>query len=99
MTYLSTTGQTPGPPASAPGPSLRMTPGRWITLMIGVPIALANLGGIDSLLAMVQMPKGIPVATFAIGKPGAGNVFFRPASSRTGLTGVATAGASGRRCA
>lgn len=34
--------------------------------VIGVPIALANLGGLDSLLSMVQMPKGIPVATVAI---------------------------------
>ena len=34
--------------------------------MIGVPVALANLGGLDSLLAMVQMPKGIPVATVAV---------------------------------
>jgi 5-(carboxyamino)imidazole ribonucleotide mutase len=34
--------------------------------VIGVPVALVNLGGLDSLLAMVQMPKGIPVATVAI---------------------------------
>ena len=34
--------------------------------MIGVPVALANLGGLDSLLAMVQMPMGIPVATVAV---------------------------------
>ncbi len=34
--------------------------------VIGVPIALANLDGLDSLLAMVQMPKGIPVATVAV---------------------------------
>jgi 5-(carboxyamino)imidazole ribonucleotide mutase len=34
--------------------------------VIGVPIALVNLGGLDSLLAMVQMPRGIPVATVAI---------------------------------
>jgi 5-(carboxyamino)imidazole ribonucleotide mutase len=34
--------------------------------VIGVPVALANLGGLDSLLAMVQMPKGIPVATVAV---------------------------------
>jgi 5-(carboxyamino)imidazole ribonucleotide mutase len=34
--------------------------------VIGVPVALANLGGMDSLLAMVQMPKGIPVATVAV---------------------------------
>ena len=34
--------------------------------VIGVPVALANLSGLDSLLAMVQMPKGIPVATVAV---------------------------------
>ena len=34
--------------------------------VIGVPVALPNLQGLDSLLAMVQMPKGIPVATVAI---------------------------------
>ena len=34
--------------------------------VIGVPVALVNLQGLDSLLAMVQMPKGIPVATVAI---------------------------------
>lgn len=34
--------------------------------VIGVPIALSNLGGLDSLLAMAQMPKGVPVATVAI---------------------------------
>ena len=34
--------------------------------VIGVPIALANLGGLDSLLSMVQMPKGVPVATVAV---------------------------------
>jgi 5-(carboxyamino)imidazole ribonucleotide mutase len=41
--------------------------------VLGVPIAATSLNGLDSLLAMVQMPKGIPVATLAIGKPGAGN--------------------------
>ena len=34
--------------------------------VIGVPIAVGELGGIDSLLAMVQMPKGVPVATVAV---------------------------------
>jgi 5-(carboxyamino)imidazole ribonucleotide mutase len=34
--------------------------------VIGVPIALANLGGLDSLLSMVQMPRGVPVATVAV---------------------------------
>jgi 5-(carboxyamino)imidazole ribonucleotide mutase len=41
--------------------------------VIAVPIAATTLGGLDSLLAMVQMPAGIPVATVAIGKPGATN--------------------------
>jgi len=35
--------------------------------VIGVPIATSNLGGLDSLYSIVQMPKGIPVATVAIG--------------------------------
>ncbi len=41
--------------------------------VLAVPIAATPLNGLDSLLAMVQMPKGIPVATLAIGKPGAAN--------------------------
>ena len=41
--------------------------------VIGVPVALAQLDGLDSLLSIVQMPKGVPVGTMAIGKPGAGN--------------------------
>ena len=41
--------------------------------VIGVPIPSTPLGGLDSLLATVQMPAGIPVATVAIGKPGATN--------------------------
>ena len=41
--------------------------------VIGVPIASTSLNGLDSLLATVQMPAGIPVATVAIGKPGATN--------------------------
>lgn len=41
--------------------------------VLGIPVASTTLLGLDSLLAIVQMPKGIPVATFAIGKPGAGN--------------------------
>jgi 5-(carboxyamino)imidazole ribonucleotide mutase len=41
--------------------------------VLGVPIESASLKGLDSLLSMVQMPGGIPVATFAIGKPGAIN--------------------------
>jgi 5-(carboxyamino)imidazole ribonucleotide mutase len=41
--------------------------------VIAVPIPSTSLQGLDSLLAMVQMPAGIPVATVAIGKPGATN--------------------------
>jgi 5-(carboxyamino)imidazole ribonucleotide mutase len=41
--------------------------------VLGVPMESASLKGLDSLLATVQMPGGIPVATFAIGKPGAVN--------------------------
>src|ERR1700674_1750242 len=41
--------------------------------VIGVPIPSTVLNGLDSLLATVQMPAGIPVATVAIGKPGATN--------------------------
>src|SRR6201984_1556584 len=41
--------------------------------VIGVPIPSTTLQGMDSLLATVQMPAGIPVATVAIGKPGATN--------------------------
>jgi 5-(carboxyamino)imidazole ribonucleotide mutase len=41
--------------------------------VIGVPVQSAALNGIDSLLSIVQMPAGIPVATTAIGKPGAIN--------------------------
>ena len=41
--------------------------------VIGVPMQTASLGGLDSLLSTVQMPKGIPVATVAIGASGAAN--------------------------
>ena len=41
--------------------------------VLAVPIPSTHLGGLDSLLSMVQMPKGIPVATFAIGDAGSAN--------------------------
>ena len=41
--------------------------------VLGVPVPSKHLQGLDSLLSTVQMPKGIPVATFAIGKAGAAN--------------------------
>jgi 5-(carboxyamino)imidazole ribonucleotide mutase len=41
--------------------------------VLGVPVQSRALNGMDSLLSIVQMPKGIPVATFAIGEAGAAN--------------------------
>ncbi len=41
--------------------------------VIGVPLAATQLSGFDALLATVQMPAGVPVATVAVGKPGARN--------------------------
>lgn len=41
--------------------------------VIGVPLAATALNGMDALLATVQMPAGVPVATVAVGKPGARN--------------------------
>ncbi|MES2414257.1 MAG: 5-(carboxyamino)imidazole ribonucleotide mutase [Pseudomonadota bacterium] len=41
--------------------------------VLGVPVASKHLHGVDSLHSIVQMPKGVPVATFAIGQAGAAN--------------------------
>lgn len=41
--------------------------------VLGVPVTTKQLKGLDSLLSIVQMPKGIPVATFAVGEAGAAN--------------------------
>jgi 5-(carboxyamino)imidazole ribonucleotide mutase len=46
---------------------------KTILPVIGVPMPTTSLNGMDSLLSIVQMPKGVPVATMAIGKPGAAN--------------------------
>ena len=50
-----------------------MVASKTIVPVIGVPIASKHLNGQDSLLSIVQMPKGIPVATMAIGDAGASN--------------------------
>jgi 5-(carboxyamino)imidazole ribonucleotide mutase len=50
-----------------------MTASKTLLPVIGVPIQSRALNGLDSLLAIVQMPAGIPVATVAIGEPGARN--------------------------
>lgn len=48
--------------------------------VIGVPVQAGPLAGVDAMLAMVQMPRGIPVATVAIGKSGAVNAALLAAS-------------------
>jgi 5-(carboxyamino)imidazole ribonucleotide mutase len=48
--------------------------------VIGVPIPATVLNGFDALLSIVQMPKGVPVGTMAIGKPGAVNASLYAAS-------------------
>src|SRR5438093_2034519 len=50
-----------------------MVAAHTILPVIGVPIQSSTLNGLDSLLSIVQMPKGVPVATMAIGAPGAAN--------------------------
>src|SRR5512147_2758673 len=48
--------------------------------VLGVPVAATLLNGVDSLLSIVQMPKGVPVGTLAIGEPGAINAALLAAS-------------------
>ncbi|HEY6483193.1 MAG TPA: 5-(carboxyamino)imidazole ribonucleotide mutase [Steroidobacteraceae bacterium] len=50
-----------------------MTASKTSLPVLGVPVQSKTLGGLDSLLSIVQMPAGVPVATFAIGPPGATN--------------------------
>jgi 5-(carboxyamino)imidazole ribonucleotide mutase len=50
-----------------------MIAAKTILPVLAVPVPATCLNGIDSLLSIVQMPKGVPVATLAIGKPGAAN--------------------------
>ena len=50
-----------------------MTAAKTTLPVLGVPVASKSLGGLDSLLSIVQMPAGVPVATFAIGAAGAAN--------------------------
>ena len=58
-----------GGAAHLPGMCAAMTP----VPVLGVPVAATVLNGADALLSIAQMPKGVPVATFAIGAPGAAN--------------------------
>ena len=58
-----------GMAAALPGSAAALTP----LPVLGVPMETKVMGGLDSLLSMVQMPRGIPVGTLAIGKAGAVN--------------------------
>ena len=57
-----------------------MLAAKTIVPVLGVPVESRALKGLDSLLSIVQMPGGVPVATFAIGKPGAINAALFAAS-------------------
>lgn len=58
--------------------------------VLGVPVQSRALNGLDSLLSIVQMPKGVPVATFAIGEGGAANAaLFAAAMLATGDAALA----------
>jgi 5-(carboxyamino)imidazole ribonucleotide mutase len=65
-----------GGAAHLPGMAASMTP----LPVLGVPVRSKDLKGLDSLLSIVQMPKGVPVATLAIGEAGAANAGILAAS-------------------
>jgi 5-(carboxyamino)imidazole ribonucleotide mutase len=65
-----------GGAAHLPGMIASLTP----LPVLGVPVRSAALNGLDSLLSIVQMPGGVPVATLAIGEPGARNAGLLAAS-------------------
>lgn len=50
-----------------------MLAAKTLVPVLGVPVNATSLNGLDALLSIVQMPAGVPVATFAIGMPGAAN--------------------------
>jgi len=50
-----------------------MVAAKTLVPVLGVPVPATALHGVDALLSIVQMPKGVPVGTLAIGKPGAAN--------------------------
>ena len=57
--------------------------------MLGVPVQSKALNGLDSLLSIVQMPAGVPVATFAIGEAGARNAALLAAAILAGTPSAA----------
>ena len=57
-----------------------MVSAKTVLPVLGVPIPATALNGVDALLSIVQMPKGVPVGTLAIGEPGAANAALLAAS-------------------
>lgn len=57
-----------------------MVAAKTLVPVLGVPVPATMLNGIDALLSIVQMPKGVPVGTLAIGEPGAANAALLAAS-------------------
>ena len=57
-----------------------MVASKTILPVLGVPMPATALNGVDALLSIVQMPRGVPVGTLAIGKPGAANAALLAAS-------------------
>ncbi|HKT07356.1 MAG TPA: 5-(carboxyamino)imidazole ribonucleotide mutase [Gemmatimonadaceae bacterium] len=61
-----------------------MVSAHTILPVLGVPVPATMLNGLDALLSIVQMPKGVPVGTLAIGKPGAANAALLAAAIVSG---------------
>ena len=61
-----------------------MVAAKTVLPVLGVPVPATLLNGLDSLLSIVQMPKGVPVGTLAIGEPGAVNAALLAASIVSG---------------
>jgi 5-(carboxyamino)imidazole ribonucleotide mutase len=57
-----------------------MVAAKTVLPVLGVPIPATTLNGVDALLSIVQMPKGVPVGTLAVGEPGAANAALLAAS-------------------
>ncbi len=57
-----------------------MVAAKTVVPVLGVPVNVTPLNGVDSLLSIVQMPKGVPVGTLAVGRPGAINAGLLAAS-------------------
>ena len=66
-------GKFGGAMASLTAADMGVVAAKTILPVLGVPVPSTTLGGADALLSIVQMPRGVPVGTLAIGKSGAAN--------------------------